>query len=251
MNSPEQPTKSEERSGGDAALAIQAEFWDRWNQESRSGNLNPYMERLREVAVGWARRAVPSPRILEIGCGTGWMSEGLSSVGQVVGVDLSTAAIDTARRRCQEATFLQGDFFELDLEVPFDVVVTADTIAHVRDQQRFVDRVAELLVTGGLFVLMSQNAVACTRSSWVRPLEPGQLRHWPSASEFRAMLSRDFSIERITSAVPLRSDRGIFRVLNAPRVWAALCRVLSTKRASALYESLRLGGELVVIAKRR
>lgn len=232
-------------------LPEQADYWDRWNREARLGELNPYMARLRDVAVRWAGSQGGRPRILEVGCGAGWTAEGLSRLGPVVGVDLSPRAVEAARRRCPDAEFITGDFFNAPLSGPFDVVTTADTIAHVSDQQAFVDRVADLLRPGGTFVLMTQNPFAFRRSSWVPPVAPGQIRHWPDLHELRTMLARDFEVHHVTTAAPLGADSGIFRLTNARRVWGAISRLLGTARATRLYEWLRLGSELVVVARRR
>jgi SAM-dependent methyltransferase len=186
-----------------------------------------------------------------VGCGTGGISKALAALGLVVAIDLSPAAIEVARQKCPEATFIAGDFYEAALPGPFDAVVTADTIAHVPDQPRFVNRIAELLAPGGTLVLMSQNSYAMKRSLWVPPPAPGQFRHWPTLSEMRRMLARDFEIRRITTAAPMGATSGIFRFLNARRVWAILRRAIGEQRATELYERLWLGSELVVVARRR
>lgn len=233
-------------------LQDQERYWNHWNLESRVGRLGPYETRLRDVAAGILRRhAGAKARILEVGCGSGWMSQALQAYGPVVGIDLSSAAIDIARQRCPDARFVCGDFLAHDLPGPFDVAVTADTLAHVADQQGFVDRVAELLAPGALFVLMTQNSYAYERSAWVPPPAPGQIRRWPKIPELRSMLGRDFRIKKITTAAPGGATDGIFRLLNSRRAWRGLCKAFGTERMTRLYERCWFGNELVVIARRR
>lgn len=233
-------------------LPDQERYWNHWNLESRVGRLGPYETRLRDVAADIVRRhAGQKGPILEVGCGSGWMSQALQPYGPVVGIDLSSAAIDIARQRCPEARFVCGDFLAEELSGPFRVVVTADTLAHVADQPGFVDRVAQLLAPGGLFVLMTQNSYAYERSAWVPPPAPGQIRRWPTIPKLRAMLRREFRIERVTTAAPGGATDGIFWLLNSRRVWQGLCKAFGTGRMTRLYERCWLGNELVVIARRR
>lgn len=233
------------------SLADQEKYWSDWNLEARDRELSPYAARLRDVAVLWASRHGGTPRMLDIGCGVGWTAQGLATLGPVVGIDLSQAAVDAARRRCPQAQFVCGDFFTTALSGRFDVVTTSDTIAHVGDQQGFVDRVADLLVPDGTFILMTQNPFAFRRSSWVQPVHPGQLRRWPTLPELRRMLAGRFELRHVTTAAPYAADRGVFRLLNARRVRHGFGKLLGEQRATRLYEQLRLGSELVVIARRR
>ena len=237
------------------SLEEQSGHWDAWNCEARAlgpegAPITPYMASLRAAAVRWAGMVGERPRILEVGCGTGWICEALAHLGPVVGIDLSPAAIDAAKRHYPSCQFYCGDFLSEDLPGPFDVIVSADTIAHVPDQQRFVDRFAALIVPGGRLVLMSQNAYAVRRSSWVDPAPP-YIRRWPSLGELRRMLRRDFDIVRITTAGPLAATSGIYRFFNSRRVWHLLCTLIDSWRAIALYERLWLGSEWVVVATRR
>jgi len=228
----------------------QTQYWDSWNASARASGTDLYMQRLRAAAVRWAGSQGARPRILEVGCGTGWLSEALAQFGPVTGVDLSPKAIEIAKQRCPQAQFLCGDFSSLDLPQPFDVVVTADTIAHVEDQQAFVDRIAALLVRGGLLLLMSQNAYALNRSAWVRPV-PGQIRRWPSLRELRAYLTPGFEIERITTAAPGGATSGIYRLSNSRKVWKIASTGFGEERVIRLLEALRLGNEWVIVARRR
>jgi 2-polyprenyl-3-methyl-5-hydroxy-6-metoxy-1,4-benzoquinol methylase len=233
------------------SLDEQEQFWDLWNGESRVETITPYVARLRDVAVRWARRQGGRPRTLEIGCGAGWMAHGLAQLGPVVAIDLSPLAIEAAKKRFPEVEFIAGDFYVAPLKGPFDVITTADTLAHVPDQQGFIDRVAQLLAPGGSFVLMTQHPYAYSRSSWVRPVAPGQLRRWLSLRALRPMLERDFEIEHVTTAAPGGATNGIYWFTNSRRVWRLLCRLIGEARAVELYERLWLGNELVVIARRR
>ena len=103
------------------------------------------MERQRDVALSLAQRLqLRAARILDLGCGTGWLGAALAPYGEVVGCDLSAQALADGRRRYPGLTFLHGDFMQLELQGPFDLIVSADAFIHF-DHAACVRRVAELL----------------------------------------------------------------------------------------------------------
>jgi phthiocerol/phenolphthiocerol synthesis type-I polyketide synthase E len=97
-------------------------------------------------------------RVLDVGCGRG----GTVSVmlkffqpGQVVGLDLSAAAIAFCRRthRYPEATFLQGDSEHLPFQPgSFDIVTNLESSSCYPDIYAFYSEVARVLTPGGYFL---------------------------------------------------------------------------------------------------
>ncbi|MBS0375233.1 MAG: class I SAM-dependent methyltransferase [Proteobacteria bacterium] len=228
----------------------QVAFWDGWNRQYRVDRFDGFMQRQCEVARAWAASTSEPRRILDVGCGTGWLCDQLSAFGRVTGVDLSPESIAEARRRYPALEFRAGDFEQLDLAGPYDFVVSADTIAHVRDQPRFIDKIASLMRVGGIFALMTQNPFVWNRSSQLDPQRRGQIRHWPSVAELRRLLRGSFEILHVSSIAP-GGDRGILRLTNSYKVNRLLSQVLGEARRTQLLEQLRVGRELVVVARRR
>jgi len=73
------------------------------------------------------------PRILEVGCGNGWLAQQLAAIGPLTGVDIADAAIEEARRKVPGAQFYAGDVLELNLpRGSFDVIVTLETFSPSR-----------------------------------------------------------------------------------------------------------------------
>ncbi|MBN2495506.1 MAG: class I SAM-dependent methyltransferase [Deltaproteobacteria bacterium] len=78
-------------------------------------------------------------RILDLGCGPGYISELLARRGaEVTGVDRSAAALSMARARCADlpCRFVQSDVIVLQ-EIPsntFDKAVAADLVEHIDDR---------------------------------------------------------------------------------------------------------------------
>lgn len=232
---------------------LQRAFCDRWNIEHRAGDLDGFMARQLEQAVSALDRmgGVDQPlRVLEVGCGTGWLSGALSTRAEVTGVDLSDAAIQVARARHPNVRFLSGDFSSLQLPAGFDLVIRADVIAHVPDQQEFVHRIAELLRPGGLFLLMTQNGFVWRRSSYLAPQQPGQIRNWPSLAAVRELLNGSFEVIRVGSIAP-GGDQGVLRILNARELHGLARRLRFGAAWTQVLERARVGRELVVLARRR
>jgi SAM-dependent methyltransferase len=237
----------------DATIDVQEQFWDRWNVQNRMApGLDEYQQRLAAHAHSVIADLGPSPKIIEIGCGTGWLSQAIAPLGSLFGVDLSGAAVEAARARCADATFQAGDFLTMPISGEFDVALSADTLAHVPDQRAFIDRVATLLSPGGHLVLMSQNSFVWRRSSHVaRADQPGYVRHWPSLNELRLLLRPRFDVLHAVSLAPGGGDVGILRWLNGRWGWGVLSRTLGRAATAALYEKLMLGREIAVLARLR
>jgi 2-polyprenyl-3-methyl-5-hydroxy-6-metoxy-1,4-benzoquinol methylase len=167
------------------------------------------MERQRDQAVAVARSAnLRDARILDAGCGTGWLGNALLPFGEVWGIDLSEAAVAEGRRRHPGLKLVRGDVLAVELPAEFDLVVSADSLIHMHDQERFVRRVATLLKPGGTFLLMTQNRGVWRRKSTLKPLESGQVQRWLSVRQYLRLLGPFFTVERVTSLAP-GGDRGV------------------------------------------
>jgi SAM-dependent methyltransferase len=104
-----------------------------------------------------ARRLRDAHSVLDIACGVGYGSRLLKDflpAAMVTGVDCSAEAIDYATARYARAglSFLVADAMAFE-GGPFDAVVSLETIEHLPDPEKFVERsAAKLLRPGGIFV---------------------------------------------------------------------------------------------------
>ena len=128
-------------------------------------------------------------RILDFGCGTGWLGASLTDLGDVTGIDLAPAAVEHARREFPDVQFIAGGFSDAPPTGPFDLIISSEVIAHVADHAEYIQRVAELLRPGGIFLLMTQNGFVWRRSSELEPASAGMIRHWPRLRDLRKMLA--------------------------------------------------------------
>jgi SAM-dependent methyltransferase len=93
--------------------------------------------------------------VLDLGCGDGTKSKRLAEEFDVVGVGLSAEQLRPAGAAASGATFVRGDFLELDFPAASFAAVTAFySFMHVpRDQNaELVGRICEWLEPGGLFL---------------------------------------------------------------------------------------------------
>lgn len=207
------------------------------------------MRRQADVALDAARRRSPT-LILEVGCGTGWLTAQLAAVAPAVGVDLSPDAIRIARARHPNCTFLCGDVVTLDVPKA-GFVVTCDVIAHVPDAKAFVAACARVLGPGDGLMIQTQNPFVWSRSSALTPTGRGQIRQWLTRSEMRGLLRDAFTDVEIRTIYP-SGDRGLLALTQHWVTNGILRRIAGGNDGmNRLKERLGLGQELVVTARRR
>jgi SAM-dependent methyltransferase len=233
----------------------QKAFYDRWNVQHRRGAFDEIADEIRDRGsrVLDILRALDlhEPRILEIGCGTGWLTEKLCEFGKVTAIDLSPQAIGVARERNIAAELIADDFFEHPFdEASFDITVCVETLFYVDDQPKFVARLTALLKAHGYLVATTINRFVYERSPDVRPAEPGQVRNWLSRKEIRRLLAQHFEILSMTTMAPT-GEWGILRLVNSQKVNAVLGRVFSPERIRRVKERVGLGGGVIVLARKK
>ena len=231
----------------------QQRFWNRWNAARRVGNWKKSTASTREAnaAIDFVRgQGRTDLKILEVGCGSGWLCTELAAFGDVIGTDIADQVIGKAAAENPRIQFVAGDFFTLEFPVDqFDIVVMLEVLAHVGDQAAFIEKIARVLRPGGHFFIATQNRVVLSRWSEVVPQAPGQIRNWLDAKTLKKMLARHFEVCQLTSAVPV-GDRGFLRVVNSHKVNKMLSLLFSQKSLDAFKERCMLGHSLIAVARK-
>lgn len=100
-------------------------------------------------------------RVLELGCGPGFLTRAIADRGlPVVGVDKSADKIRLARARCPGIAFLQADILALtDEETVYDTVVLAEVLEHVPEEvsRKMLEIAWSLLSPGGRLIVSVPN----------------------------------------------------------------------------------------------
>jgi SAM-dependent methyltransferase len=242
---------SEYDSAAPPPLVEQERFWDSWNASARfREGYDEFMDRQRETAQDVARRAgLRNARILDAGCGTGWLGSSLLPFGRVWGIDLSQAAIAEGIRRHPGVQLTCGDFLQSELPGPFDLIVMADSLTNMYDQAAGTRRVAAMLREGSTYLLMTPNRDVWRRRSGLKPKAQGQVMVWPPLSRYKELLKMYFTIESISTIVP-GGDSGLLWWVENRWVRGGMGRLIGRRRWRDLLEAAGLGREFVIVARR-
>ncbi len=235
----------------DIPLEEQRRAWNQWNASTREVKLGRVSELQSEAILRWLAGLQRSDlAIIDIGCGTGWMSERLASFGRVTGVDLADEVLQRATQRAPHITFISGDFLTLPLQPEsFDVAVSLEVLSHVADQRAFIARISWLLKPGGYVMLATQNRYVLERWSEIPPTTPGYIRRWVNAAELRRLLQPHLHIVELTSAMPV-GDRGVLRLVNSVKLNNLAGHLVSPLRLKRAKERLFLGHTLLALARK-
>src|SRR5260370_28306922 len=133
-------------------IVEQKAYYDaRWDSEVGVNSLQ--IERCAAILADLWRLGLKAPRILDLGCGNGWLTSILSRFGDAVGVDLSAAS---ATRRYPHLTFYEADLTRWHPSIErFDLITSQEVIEHIGEQKDFINVAADLLNPGGFLLLTS------------------------------------------------------------------------------------------------
>jgi 2-polyprenyl-3-methyl-5-hydroxy-6-metoxy-1,4-benzoquinol methylase len=146
------------------------------------------MEWLQEKLYVWRARQVlrrlrqKNPRVLDIGCGRGWLLNAFRQAGaEVTGTEFSDGACRFAREVLKIPVKV-GLLDELKFpDASFDVVVMWHVLEHVSDPRPTLAEVARILRPGGLFMVAVPNfgspEARLTQAGWFHLDVPRHLSH--------------------------------------------------------------------------
>jgi len=162
------------------------------------------------IEAGLASLGVrPGDTVLDAGCGTGVLFPFLLPLvgpgGKVVGVDVSAAMIDEARRKfpARNLRLAVGDvarFLETEPAASLGAIACFQAIPHFPDKRRVLEGFRRLLVPGGRFIVLhfdsssDLNAFHATLPAPVNAhrLPPvGELKAWALAAGFTVLDARE------------------------------------------------------------
>jgi len=145
---------------------------------------------LREHVQGAAGKVVA-----DLGCGAGGLCDTLRLYGRVVGIDRSPLSIEICRRK-EYSALVMGQVEHLPLaEASVDLVVMADVLEHVQDDQQAIGECARVIRPGGILVL---TVPAIPRLYGDHDQALGHFRRYSAGGLRHLLHSNGFKVVRIT-----------------------------------------------------
>ncbi len=209
---------------------------ERWYtaQDDPVGLLRAENRRLTPWVVEEIRRVYPGkvPRVLDLGCGAGFLANELARTGlKVTGIDSSANSLEVARRHdcTRSVEYLTGSALALPFpDRSFEVVSAMDFLEHIEQPARVLSESARVLVPGGLFFFHTFNRnivsylVVIKGVEWfVRNTPPRMhcLRCFIKPPELRRMCrSVGLNIESLSGLVPVPWKSAFWKMIFTGRV---------------------------------
>jgi SAM-dependent methyltransferase len=201
---------------------------------------DPYWHVREYIAAQSAPQAL---RVVELGCGAGYLTYALRRAGiQCVGVDISAEAISRARTRSGHAEWFQTvEEFQQDRGA-VDLVVALELIEHVPDPVAVVRDALAMLGTDGALLLTTPDRDACRPGEvWASDAPPVHL-YWLGRRALQAVADRCGAVVEFPLVRPSSSHRP---VPAANHLWPAILTAdgdvtESVRRSVRLSARLRL-----------
>ena len=139
--------------------------------------------------------ALPSRRLLDLGCGTGLFTRRLRDElrdARVVGCDYSRGMLRQARAKSPRGLFAQGDAQRLPFgDARFDTVISTEAFHWFPDQAAALDEIQRILEPGGrlLVALVNPPVEGMGDAVWWASRLAGQPFYWPTQQRMRTLLA--------------------------------------------------------------
>jgi 2-polyprenyl-6-hydroxyphenyl methylase/3-demethylubiquinone-9 3-methyltransferase len=210
-------------------------WWDRSGEFKSLHDINPL--RLNYIEK---RAAIPERQILDVGCGGGILSEGLSHRGGLVtGLDMGDAPLQVARLHALESE-LDIDYQKITAEALaatksdcYDIITCLELLEHVPDPESIIRACKTLLKPGGhlflstinrspksyLFAIVGAeyvlNMLPRGTHDFAKLIRPSELASWLRPHGFELQDITGMSFNPLTQKYKLTSDTDVNYLVHA------------------------------------
>jgi SAM-dependent methyltransferase len=191
----------------------------------------PYKLEFYSRFIERAVRNVDKPRVLDVGCAFGRLLAGLPRYFERVGTDVSSYALEEARRFVPGVRFIQASLPPPDLGL-FDAISAFDVLETVQEPAVMLDRLASLLAPTGEFIAVIPVYDGALGSLQNVVNAHARRRHRLSRAEWIAYVEASFEIVEWKGIYRFLSPLGLY--VHAPsrtlRRWAPAIMIRAKKR---------------------
>lgn len=139
-------------------------------------------------------------RLLDVGCGRGWLTNLISQYGHAEGVEPVPCVIEHARKLFPQLRFhvgTVGDVLKDPAFQPFDIIVSSEVIEHVPDEAKpaFLGQIQQALRPGGFVILTTPRKEVQPQLQEREQQSNQPVEEWLSEAQVRQLfLDRGFSV---------------------------------------------------------
>ncbi len=154
-----------------------------------------------------AKTLVRDKKVIDVASGTGYGTSILSKSGakKVIGVDVSKEAVKLASEKFQNENleYVLGDAENLNFEDnSFDLVVSFETIEHLKNPHKFLSEVKRILINGGQLLISTPNIEVSGNTN------PYHLKEY-TEDEFENILKKYFKIVKL-----MKQENGMASIIR-------------------------------------
>lgn len=196
------------------SLFTQSDEWSNPNPNSEEKLRWEIIENFIFYIKGYnAEIKIEQSKILDLGCGRGWLTNLLSKHGKIKGIEPIKPVVEYANTIFPELDIEHGtskNLIEKGFINEFDLIVSSEVIEHIDDQLKpdFVNDIKLLLKDGGFALITTPRKDA--EEEWKKYIDPNQpIEDWLTESSleqlfvnsgFKKHLKKTFSIRPNTTA---------------------------------------------------
>ncbi|MDO8555500.1 MAG: class I SAM-dependent methyltransferase [bacterium] len=152
------------------------------------------------------------PSILDVGCGTGFNLIDFQDIGEVLGTETATPALEYLEKRGLKEKVFLTDLPNLQVSKIFDCITCLDVLEHVEDDEAALISLGKSLISDGILLV----TVPAYQSLWSRHDELAHhVRRYSKKELISKIQKAGFKIEHITFFNTfLFLPEAIFRILK-------------------------------------
>jgi len=164
-----------------------------------------YIYLLHLATYNFALPFVKNKNVLDYGCGSGYGSQMLAlEASSIVAVDISKDAIDFASKNYPANNIdfkTLNQFDNIPENKKFDVITSFQVIEHISDENKYIERLKNLLKPGGYLIISTPDKTSRLVNMIQKPWNIFHIKEYSSRSLFRLLNKyfREIKVLKITS----------------------------------------------------